>query len=226
MPLRVVVIVEGHGEERAVRTLLERIWYELLGGDYIEVIPWRGKQGQLLLPEGEGVKPVVEAAAIKLHATERTDFRRLLLIMIDTEGHEENCPRTRASEIVGWAREERSDALTEIVCVLPNVMFETWFAAAATSLRGKNDLPADLAKPDDPEGAGLGKGWVKKHLPRKYKETVDQPRFVGHISLAECRDSSRSFRKLCKELELRLPPSRPAPPPPSLTDQTPPTDPG
>jgi hypothetical protein len=47
MPLRVVIIVEGHGEDGAVRTLLERIWYELLGGDYIEVIPWRGKQGQL-----------------------------------------------------------------------------------------------------------------------------------------------------------------------------------
>ena len=38
MPLRVVVIVEGHGEDGAIRTLLERIWYELLGGDYIEVI--------------------------------------------------------------------------------------------------------------------------------------------------------------------------------------------
>jgi hypothetical protein len=39
MPLRVVVIVEGHGEDGAIRTLLERIWYEMLGGDYIEVIP-------------------------------------------------------------------------------------------------------------------------------------------------------------------------------------------
>jgi hypothetical protein len=47
MPLRVVVIVEGHGEDGAIRTLIERIWYELLAGDYIEVIPWRGKQGQL-----------------------------------------------------------------------------------------------------------------------------------------------------------------------------------
>ena len=35
---------------------------------------------------------------------------------------------------------------------------------------------------------------------------VDQPRFVGHMSLTECKDSSRSFRKLVKELEQRLPP--------------------
>jgi len=27
MPLRVVVVVEGHGEEGSIRTLLERIWY-------------------------------------------------------------------------------------------------------------------------------------------------------------------------------------------------------
>jgi hypothetical protein len=205
MPLRVVAIVEGHGEDGAIRHLLERIWYDLLGGDYIEVIPWRAKQGQLLLPEGEGLRRVVAAGAIKLHATERTDFRRLLLIMIDTEGRKENCPRIRVPELLAWARSERSDPATEIACVLPNVMFETWFVAAAESLRGRNDLLPDLPKPQDPEGEGLGKPWIKKHLPRKYKETVDQPRFVGHMSLTECQVSSRSFRKLVKELEQRLP---------------------
>lgn len=152
------------------------------------------------------MRPVVEAAAIKLHATDRTDVRRLLLIMIDTEGRPENCPRARAAELMAWARQERSDVATEIACVLPNVMFETWFAAAAVSLRGKNGLPDDLPKPSDPEEEGLGKGWLKSHLPRKYKETVDQPRFVGHMSLTECRAASRSFRKLVKELEQRLPP--------------------
>lgn len=210
MPLRVVVIVEGHGEDGAIRTLLERIWYDLLRGDYIEVIPWRGKQGQMLLPEGAGLRPLVEATAIKLHATERTDFRRLLLIMIDTEGHAENCPRSRAPELVAWARAARSDAATEIACVLPNVMFETWFAAAAVSLRGKNDLPNELPKPDDPETQRVGKGWLMKQLPRKYKETIDQPRFVGHMNLEECRDSFRSFRKLVKELAQRLPTPLPA----------------
>src|SRR5262249_9699115 len=104
MPLRVVVVVEGHGEEDgAIRTLLERIWYELLQGDYIEVIPWRAKQGQLY--RRESMQPIVAAAAIKLHGTERTDFRRLLLIMVDTEGLEANCPRIRSPELLAWARE-------------------------------------------------------------------------------------------------------------------------
>jgi uncharacterized protein DUF4276 len=204
MPLRVVVVVEGHGEEEgAIRRLLERIWYELLGGDYIEIIPWRGKQGQLL--KEKSFRDTVAAAAVKLHSSERTDLRRLLLVMIDTEGRAENCPKFRAHELFDWARKERSDAETEIACVLPNVMFETWFAAAAESLRGINGLPADLPKPEDPERDGLGKAWIKKLLPRKYKETVDQVKFVDHMSLSECAASSCSFRKLIKELRLRLP---------------------
>ncbi len=209
MPLRVVVIVEGHGEDGAIRTLLERIWYDLLRGDYIEVIPWRGKQGQLLSAGGEELRSVVKAAAIKLHATvhttEQTDFRRLLLIMVDTEGLEENCPMTRAPALVATARKERSDPATEIACVLPNVMFETWFAAAAHSLRDQNGLASDLPKSKDPEGDRLGKSWLKKHLSRKYKETVDQARFVAKMDLEECKNSSRSFRKLVGELKRRLP---------------------
>jgi hypothetical protein len=205
MPLRVVAIVEGHGEDGAIRTLLERIWYELLGGDYIEVIPWRAKQGQMR--KKEGLSRIVEAAAIELHATERMDFRRLLMVIIDSESQE--CPKTIAAGRLAWAKEVRSDAATEIAVVMPNPMFETWFAAAADSLRGKNDLAAELAKPENPEGEGLGKGWIKKNLPHKYKETVDQVRFVSHMSLTECRDSSRSFRKLIKELEARLQPLPP-----------------
>ncbi len=46
MPLRVAVIVEGHGEDGAIRPLLERIWYELLGGDGLDVLrPFRRPQG-------------------------------------------------------------------------------------------------------------------------------------------------------------------------------------
>ncbi len=217
MPLRVVVIVEGHGEDGAIRHLLQRIWCELLQQEeYLEVIPWRGKQGQLR--KRDGLKPVVEAAAIKLHYTDQSDMRRLLLIMVDTEG---DCASKIGAELRGWATEFRPD--TEIACVMPNPMFETWFAAAAASLQGKNGFPPDLQKPEDAEQAG-GKGWVRKHLPRKYKETVDQPRFVGHMSLTECRDSSRSFRKLVEELKKRLigaAPAAAAPAQPLATEGSP-----
>jgi Domain of unknown function (DUF4276) len=216
MPLRVVVIVEGHGEYEAVRTLLQRIWYELLQQvDYIEVIPWRAAQGRLR--QREGLRPVVDAAVTQLHYTDQSDLRRFLLILIDTEG---DCACTVTAELLRWAREIRSD--TDMACVMPNPMFETWFAAAAESLRGRIGLPADLAKPNDPEKDGLGKGWVKRHLSRKYIEPIDQPRLVSYMSLTECRDSSRSFRKLVKELQQRLP----TPPPPAAQEQPPATEEG
>jgi hypothetical protein len=121
--------------------------------------------------------------------------------MTDTEGDE--CPMREAPERIAWAREVRTDPETEIACVMPNPMFETWFAAAAKSLRGVNGLPVDLPKPADPEGAGIGKTWLRRLLPRKYNEPVDQPRFVAAMDLEECRQASRSFRKLIKELEQR-----------------------
>jgi hypothetical protein len=200
MPLRIAVIVEGHGEDSAIRPLLERIWYELLGGDQLDVLrPFRSPQG-LLLQEA-GLKATVDAATIALTRLPPDTFRQLVLILIDSESR---CPKDLAPQLLGWGKEARTDA--DIACVLPTPMFETWFVAAASSLANINGLPADLTVPDDPEGNKFGKGWIKKRLPRKYNEPIDQPRFAAKIALALCRENSPSFDKLCRELEKRLPP--------------------
>lgn len=208
MPLRVAVIVEGHGEDGAIRPLLQRIWYELLGGDQLDVLkPFRGKQGILL--QEAGLKKAVDAAMIELTRQPPDDFQRLVLILIDSEG---NCPRDLAPQLLAWGNEARTDA--DIACILPHPMFETWFVAAAVSLAGSNGFPVDLTAPDDPEGSKAGKGWIKKKLPRKYSETLDQPRFTAKIDLELCRRNSPSFDKLCRELATRLPTIE-VPPPPS-----------
>jgi hypothetical protein len=198
MPLRVGLIVEGQGEYESIRTLLHRVWYEFLGGDVINVLrPFRQPLGKLL--KEDGLKKAVDAVKIRLGPDIPGGERTLVLILIDSEG---DCPKDVAPKLVGWAKEARSDA--DIACVLPHPMFETWFAAAAASLRGVNGLPADLAEPDDPEGQRLGKAWLRKRLPRKYSETVDQPRFAAGIDIGLCRQRSPSFDKLCRELEARL----------------------
>jgi hypothetical protein len=206
MPLRVGVIVEGHGEYEAIRKLLERIWHEVLGGDVIEVLrPFRQPQGNLLMEDD--LKKAVDAIKIKLGPDHSNEPRKLVLILFDAE---DRCPRDLAPRLLDWARESRSDA--DIACVLPNPMFETWFVAAAASLSGVNGLANPLAAPEDPEGNRLGKGWLKKQLPRKYSEPIDQPRFASKMDLHECRAKSPSFDKLCRELEKRL---QPTPPPES-----------
>jgi hypothetical protein len=147
----------------------------------------------------------VDGAQIRLGPETPDGPRKLVLVLIDAE---DRCPRDLAPQLMRWAREARSDA--DVACVLPCPMFETWLVAAAASLAGgKNGLPADVVTPENPEANRLGKRWIKKQLPR-YKETVDQPRFVARMDLALCRRNSPSFDKLCRELTLRLP--QPMPP--------------
>src|SRR5439155_1761088 len=111
MPLRVAVIVEGHGEDGAIRPLLERVWYEVLGGDRIDVLrPFRKPQGTLL--QEAGLKAAADAARIKLDARPPDEFHKLVLILIDSEG---KCPKDLGPQILQWAREARPDA--DIACV-------------------------------------------------------------------------------------------------------------
>jgi hypothetical protein len=209
MPLRVGAIVEGHGEVAALRTLLQRVWFELLGGDALEVIPFRQRQESML--KAGGIEATVDAVKIALDNHPPDAFAKLVLILIDSEG---DCPRDLAPRLQGRARAARSDA--DIACVLPHPMFETWFVAPAASLAGCNGLPAGLTTPDDPEGNGLGKAWIKRRLSRgrAYTGPVDQPRFAARMDLAACRLASPSFDKLCRELAQRLPPPAAAAPPP------------
>ncbi len=198
MPLRVQPIVEGHGEDNAIRPLLELLWYQLLGADRIEVLrPFRKRQGTLL--QEAGLKAAIDAAKIRLDSRPPDDLHKLVLILIDSEGE---CPGELGPRLLKWGREARSDA--DIACVMPHPMFETWFVAAASSLAGVNGMPADLKIPNDPEGNRLGKAWLKRHLTRKYSETVDQPRFTARMDLALCSQNSPSFEKLCRELKQRL----------------------
>src|SRR5438552_2751760 len=92
MPLHVGVIVEGHGEYRAVRGLLERVWYEVLGGDYLAVLgPYRKHQGNLL--EETGLKATVDAAKIDLGPEIAGGPRKFVLILVDAE---DKCPKALA----------------------------------------------------------------------------------------------------------------------------------
>jgi hypothetical protein len=92
-----------------------------------------------------------------------------------------------------------------MACVLANVEYETWFAAAAESLTKYLDLPAGFTASESPEDARHGKAWVKHYFRgTKYSETQDQPGMTAAMDLALCRRRSPSFDKLCRELEQRL----------------------
>jgi len=194
--LTIAPIVEGHGEQQsAIRTLLTRIWTELLQGEYIEVLrPIRIPRSKLVRPAE--LLRAVDLAALKIQAARAEEALILVLFDADTDA-----PCLLAPRLVAELNANRSHLDTAVV--LANVEYETWFVAAAESLQDYFDL--DRGKPaDDPEQARQGKGLVKRWTGNRYAETVDQPRITAAMDLALARSRSPSFDKLCRELEKRL----------------------
>lgn len=196
--LRIVPIVEGHGEDQAIRILLQRIWAEFLGGEYVEVLkPFRKKRLKLVKPDE--LAQALDAAMQKLQPSKSKD-QALILVLLDADN---DPPCILGPELLSLARTARSDA--DIACVIANVEYETWFVAAAESLSDFLDLSGDRLPAADPEQARQGKAWIqKRYRGLKYSETVDQPAMTQAMDLALCRQRSPSFRKLCRELEARL----------------------
>jgi hypothetical protein len=197
--LRVAPIVEGDGEYHCVRILLERIWYELLGGEYIKVVrPTRHPSGQLLKPDG--MRNAVRLAVDNLNDPPVTGDPGLVLILIDAD---EKCPGRLGPELLAIAREANS--AVDVACALANLEYETWFVGAAESLSKYLNLSSTPVMTELPEAARHKKAWVEQRFRRgKYSETQDQPRLTREMDLALCRKRSPSFDKLCRELERRL----------------------
>lgn len=192
--LRVAPIVEGHGEREAVRILLERIWLEVVRGEYIEVLaPVRRPRDLIVRDERELVR-AVELAVLNLDRSE-SDVPGLILILLDAE---EDAACRLAPELLRRAHAARPDRT--IRCVLANREYETWFVAAGESLAKYLD---DIAEPPaDPEKDGLGKAWIERRIRSpKYSPRIDQPRLTAAFDLHLCRRRSPSFDKLCRELE-------------------------
>jgi hypothetical protein len=198
--LRIAPIVEGHGEDHAIRILLYRIWTELLSGEYVEVLkPIRGSRFKLV--QAKELSRALDLAVLKLKAA-ASDDPGMVLILLDGD---EDPPCELGPSLLAMAHEHRSDA--DVSCVIAKVEYETWFIAAAQSLSEYLDLSSDTVLPDAPEAAGLGKAWIQRRFKGiKYSETVDQPAMTRAMDLVQCRLRSPSFDKLCRDLEARLRP--------------------
>ena len=195
--ITVAPIVEGHGEVEAVRILLERIWYELFAGEFIDVLkPIR--QPRPKLAKEDGLRKAVALATGKLRQTGSAD-PMLVLVLLDAD---KDCPAELAPQLLTWAR--ATDSTMDSICVIAKVEYETWFVAAAESLKAFLTLgPGD--PPSDPESGGSAKGWIKKRFRQPtYSETRHQPRMTSAMDLTLCRGHSPSFDKLCRDLEMRV----------------------
>lgn len=196
--LRVAPIVEGHGEYECIRILIDRVWRELLGGVYVDVLrPIR--QSRYRLIKQEEVHRAVTLALNKLADVRGAGEPELVLILLDAD---KDLACELGPQLLEYAKQVHPSA--DVSCVVAAVEYETWFVAAAESLREYLDLPPDAVVPENPEELRMGKGWIERRFKgTKYSETQDQPRMTARMDLALCRRRSPSFDKLCREFERR-----------------------
>ncbi|MCH7870846.1 MAG: DUF4276 family protein [Planctomycetes bacterium] len=207
--LRIAPIVEGHGEVIAIRRLLERIWREVVGGEYLEVLqPVRLPRSKLLTTDikhgiktadDQEIERAVKFAAAKLQGRRDVPMSDLVLLLLDADT---DCPKDLAPNLLRAVQE--AAGAQDATVILANVEYETWFVGAAESLEGPLRLDAGDADIADPEQRRYGKGWIKQRFTgTKYSETVDQVKLTARMDLEACRARCPSFDKLCRELEAR-----------------------
>lgn len=183
-------IVEGHGEVSAVREIVTRIGLELLDGTWIEVAqPFR-------LDSGKMRKPDELAKAIRIAAA-RVQGAGGVLVLRDGDDHDVNCP-VRLAEML---RPGQNLVPVSVEIVVAYREYESWFLAAADSLRAHPDVRDDAAAPTNPEGRRDAKRELGKLMLESYKETRHQPKFSALIDLKVASANSRSFRRMIHAVE-------------------------
>ncbi len=188
-PLKLGLVVEGHGEVKAAPVLFRRIGHEIDPGVILEVVqPIRRSRGSLVNGPGE-LERAVELAALKVRP------HGGVFVLLDSD---DDCPAELAPRLLALARSAGLGLPVSVI--LAKREFEGWFLAAAESIRGKRGLPADLTAPQNAEDIRGAKGWLRDRMRgHVYSETIDQPAPVAIFDLNQAKSAS-SFDKCYREV--------------------------
>lgn len=188
MPIQLGCIVEGHGEVESVPVLVRRIAQSVYAALAVLVPPPVRIPKSKLLKAGE-LERALDLAALKVGA------QGGILVLVDSD---EDCPAERGPQLLQRALSSRNDL--PVAVVLAKREFESWFLAAAESLRGQRSLPATLVAPADPESIAGAKEWLGERMATgRYAETLDQPALAAGFDLHLARRAD-SFDKCYREI--------------------------
>ena len=182
--MKLSVIVEGHGEEEAVRFLVRRVATELLGLN-LWTLPHT-----MRVNRGTMVKRPEELGRYLQLANDKIEGAGAILLLLDAD---DDCPAVLGPELLKTVQALRPDL--KISVVLANREYEGWFLAASESL----GMPAC----ENPEAIRGAKGWIKRAR-GNYSPTVDQASMTTKFDLEVARDRADSFDKFCREVQTLL----------------------
>jgi hypothetical protein len=113
-----------------------------------------------------------------------------LLIVLDSD---DDNPLELGDRLLERALAARGDLAISVV--VAHRELESWFLAAAESLRGIRGLATDLTAPADPEAIRGAKEWLSAHMEegRSYSSVLDQPAMASAFDIVAARHHSPSF---------------------------------
>jgi Domain of unknown function (DUF4276) len=191
--MTIVPIVEGDGEVAALPILLRRLCEWKFSGTHVEIArPIRVRKDQFLNREPEFNRHIQLACS-------KAGENGCVFTLLDAD---DDCPVSLAADI--QTRALLINATQHFATIIANREYEAWLVAAAPSINGKRgfSLPASDQSYLNPEMPRNAKGWIRERLSSaSYRETLDQPAFTAEIDLQLAHTNSRSFRKLCAELD-------------------------
>lgn len=189
--LTIALIVEGHGEETAIRPLITNIITSSAWDVYPTILqPYREPWGSLVNRPGD----LERCAEIVLREGGRGSR---LLVLLDAD---ECCPALLGPELLGRLVQRFPDRLISVV--IANWEFESWFVASAESIAQHVGVTVVADVPENIEEIQNPKAWLERNiLNRRYRETSDQASFSSVIDVTLARQRSKSFNRFCRELE-------------------------
>ena len=189
MILKIGCIVEGQGDVAAVPVLIRRIAAQRYPELVIDIPrPIRVNRNQVVRPDK--LEQEVELAAQKISG------KGVIFILLDSD---DDCPAELGPSLL--QRVSQVFRNVPIAVVLAKYEFESWFLAAAESLRGIRGLKSNINPPNNPEAIRGAKEWFHQRMQsgKTYRETSDQPAFAALFDIEQARQAD-SFDKCYRDI--------------------------
>lgn len=194
-PLVFAPIIEGHGEEEALRVLINRVLGAAESNVYPSIVrPFRVPWGTLVNVDGE----LERYAAMAIR--DGGPFAKLIVVL----DADDSCPAELGPQLLQrlTARFPDNPASVNVA----NREYESWFIASSESIALHAGTGAtDFVVPENLEGIRGAKRWLERNvLKRSYSETGEQAAFSSAIDVPLARSRSQSFDRFCREVSRLL----------------------